>query len=109
MLAIQVFLPLFLLVVQPSVTVEKAALDDSVVFSYCRYNPSTRTLSVAVSSSNPNATLKAFVAASDELLGALDTTGDGRFTAEFVLDRPPSCVTVRSSAGGMASASVETV
>ncbi len=82
-----------------SVTAPQSA--DTVTISRAEYDSDKDALRVEADSSDPGATLRAYVTATDELIGTLS---DGR--GEFSWPTNPENITVRSSLGGSATRSV---
>lgn len=82
-----------------SVTASQSA--DTVTISRAEYDSDKDVLRVEADSSDSGATLRAYVTATDELIGTLS---DGR--GEFSWPTNPENVTVRSSLGGSATRSV---
>ncbi len=70
------------------------------------YLVSDQLLTVAATSSNASATLKAYVTASGALIGTLRDNGGGQYQAQFEVSPNPQQVTVKSSAGGSTSLAV---
>jgi hypothetical protein len=91
-----------------SVQVAPAAPADTVRIQRAEYRTSKRELRVQATSTNATATLTVFVTATNQLIGTL--TGDGRGSFGGTLSFPvnPVNITVKSSAGGSASAPVST-
>ena len=59
-------------------------------------------LRISATSTNPEATLTAYVTSTDVLIGTL-TKKSGRYTGQFKLRTNPQNITVKSSLGGTAS------
>lgn len=81
---------------------------DTVAIQTAEYDRGKQQLSVAATSSQASAKLTVHVAATGELIGALAGDGSGRFKGQFNWPTNPSSITVKSSAGGSATASVVT-
>ena len=62
---------------------------------------------VEATSSDASATLKAYVTSTGELIGILTNKGEGEYRGNFIWGNDPKQVTVKSSAGGSATATVE--
>jgi hypothetical protein len=91
-----------------SVQVSPAVPADTVGIQRAEYRTSKHQLRVQATSTNASATLTVFVTATNQTIGTL--TGNGRGSFERTLSFPvnPGNITVRSSAGGSASAPVHT-
>jgi hypothetical protein len=63
-------------------------------------------LRIEATSTSNNATLRVFVTATGQLLGTLSNNGGGQYRAELSAVTDPQNITVRSSLGGVATASV---
>ena len=79
---------------------------DTVRIGRAEYTVSKRQLRVEASSTNGAATLKAYVTSSGALIGTLRNVGSGRYSGQFSWSVNPQQITVRSSAGGSATATV---
>ena len=79
---------------------------DSVAVQRAEYDAGKRVLQVEATSTNSTATLRAFVTATNALIGTLTNDGGGRYRADFSSSTNPQNVTVKSSLGGSASRSV---
>jgi hypothetical protein len=89
-----------------TLTVNPATAVDTVAIQRAEY--SSQRLRVEATSTNRTATLKVYVASTGALIGTLTGDGSGRYKGEFSWSTNPQNITVRSSAGGSASASVRT-
>jgi hypothetical protein len=80
---------------------------DRVTITQAEYRASRRQLRVQATSSNASATLQVFVTSTNALIGTLTNNGGDQFRGEFNnVAANPQNITVRSSAGGSASANV---
>lgn len=79
---------------------------DTVRITRAEFESSKRVLRVEATSTSSNATLQVFVTATGQLLGTLANNGGGQYRAELSVSTNPQNITVRSSLGGVASASV---
>lgn len=79
---------------------------DTVRITRAEFESSKRTLRVEATSTSSNATLQVFVTATGQLLGTLANNGGGQYRAELSVATNPQNITVRSSLGGVATASV---
>jgi hypothetical protein len=61
---------------------------------------------VEATSTSSSATLRVFVTATGQLLGTLSNNGGGQYRGDLSVSTNPQNITVRSSLGGAASASV---
>ncbi|HLC42484.1 MAG TPA: PQQ-binding-like beta-propeller repeat protein [Methylomirabilota bacterium] len=82
------------------------ATTDSVAIQQAEYRRSRQRLTVSSTSSSASATLKAYVAATGELIGTLTNNGGGMYSGQFRRSVNPQNVTVRSSLGGSATKAV---
>ena len=81
--------------------VNPATITDTVSISRAEYVGGKRQLRVSASSSSSSATLRVYVASTNELIGTLSAgTGDFSWPAN------PQSITVRSSLGGSATRAV---
>jgi hypothetical protein len=88
------------LTVRPPVTV------DTVAITLAEYRLSSKRLAVQATSTSATATLKIYVTATDQLIGTLTNNGGGNYSGQFKWPTNPLNITVRSSLGGSASATV---
>jgi hypothetical protein len=88
------------LTVAPAVTV------DTVTITLAEYRLSSKRVSVQATSTNGTATLKAYVTSTGQLIGTLTNNGGGNYSGAFKWPMNPLNITVRSSRGGSASATV---
>lgn len=79
---------------------------DTVRITRAEFESSKRTLRVEATSTSSNATLQVFVTATGQFLGTLANNGGGQYRAELSVATNPQNITVRSSLGGVATASV---
>ena len=79
---------------------------DTVRITRAEFESSKRVLRVEATSTSSNATLSVFVTATGQLLGTLANNGGGQYRAELSVSTNPQNITVRSSLGGVATASV---
>ena len=79
---------------------------DTVRITRAEFESSKQTLRVEATSTSSNATLQVFVTATGQLLGTLSNNGGGQYRAELRVATNPQNITVRSSLGGVATASV---
>jgi hypothetical protein len=63
-------------------------------------------LRVEATSSSSSATLRVYNTSSGALIGTLSNRGGGQYGGEFSLSANPQSITVRSSLGGTATATV---
>ena len=83
------------------------AASDTVTISKAQYSISGSQLKVAATDSNPAAVLTVKVTSSGQVLGTMDTRGDGKYRLIANGIANPQNVTVTSNLGGSASASVK--
>jgi len=79
---------------------------DTVRITRAEFDSAKRTLRVEATSTSSNAILQVFVTATGQLLGTLANNGGGQYRAELSVATNPENISVRSSLGGVASASV---
>ena len=79
---------------------------DTVSITRAEYDIGNRRLRVEATSTRANATLRAFVTSSNQLIGTLSNDGGGRFRGEFSWPVNPQNITVRSNFGGQATRAV---
>jgi hypothetical protein len=79
---------------------------DTVTITLAQYRASSKRLSVQATSTNATATLKVYVTATGQLIGTLANNGSGNYSGTFRWTTNPQNITVRSSLGGSASATV---
>jgi trimeric autotransporter adhesin len=82
---------------------------DAVSVTRAEYKVSDKQLRVEATSTSGTATVKVYVAATNELIGTLTNDGGGRYRGQFTWPVNPQTVTVRSSLGGVASRTVTAV
>jgi hypothetical protein len=79
---------------------------DRVAITRAEYRASKRELRVEATGSDASATLTVFVTSSNAQIGTLTNRGGGSYRGEFTVSVNPQNITVRSSAGGSATAAV---
>lgn len=79
---------------------------DTVRITRAEFESSKRVLRVEATSTSSSATLRVFVTSTGQLLGTLSNNGGGQYRAELSVSTNPQNITVRSSLGGVATASV---
>jgi hypothetical protein len=79
---------------------------DTVRITRAEFDSGKRVLRIEATSTSNNATLRVFVTATGQLLGTLSNSGGGQYRAELSAATNPQNITVRSSLGGVATASV---
>jgi len=79
---------------------------DTVRITRAEFDSAKRTLRVEATSTSSNATLRVFVTSTGQLLGTLSNSGGGQYRGELSASTNPQNITVRSSLGGVATASV---
>lgn len=89
-----------------NVTVANGVGGDTVNINRTEYDAGKDELRVDATSTNVGAILQAFVTSSNQLIGTLDNKGGGNFEGRLSWPVNPQNITVRSSAGGSASANV---
>lgn len=89
-----------------TLTVNPAQAGDTVAIQRAEYTGSNRELRVEATSTNANAVLRCYVAATGELIGTLTNDGGGRYRGQFTWAANPQNITVRSSLGGSATRAV---
>jgi len=82
------------------------AASDTVRVTLAQYARNKKQLRVDAASSSATATLKVFVTATGELIGALTDAGGGKYTGQFSWPTNPQSVTVKSNLGGSATQAV---
>ena len=92
--------------VTPSSTTAPPPATDSVSVTRAEYATSKRELRVEATGSSSSATSKVYVAATGELVGTLPNLGGGKYGGQLTWATNPQRITVRSSGGGSATASV---
>ena len=93
-------------VVTPTPTPTPAPVTDTIKIQRAEYQRSKATLRVDATGSEPSATLRVYVTATNALIGTLKNNGSGRFSALLPWPTFPDNITVRSSLGGSASRAV---
>jgi hypothetical protein len=73
---------------------------DQVTVTRAEYDARKGELRVEATSSDPSATLEVYVTATQELIGVLDSQGNGRYAGRFSWPTNPQTITVVSSSGG---------
>jgi hypothetical protein len=79
---------------------------DTVRITRAEYDSGKRILRVEATSTSSSATLRVFVTSTGQLLGTLSNNGGGQYRGELSASTNPQNITVRSSLGGVATASV---
>ena len=79
---------------------------DTVAVTRAEYDGGKRELRLEATSSSASPTLQVFVTSTGQLIGALSNNGGGRYGRVFSWPSNPQSVTVRSSLGGSATATV---
>jgi len=79
---------------------------DTINIQRAEYQRSSRWLRVEATGTEPGATLRVYVTATDALIGTMKSNGDGRFSAQLSWPTNPNNITVRSSFGGFATRAV---
>jgi hypothetical protein len=79
---------------------------DTVRITRAEFDSGKRILRVEASSTSSSATLRVFVTSTGQLLGTLSNSGGGQYRGELSASTNPQNITVRSSLGGVATASV---
>jgi hypothetical protein len=88
-------------------TAELTVTGDTVTIARADYATSKRQLRVEAATTDPAATLRVYVASTNELIGTLSKSGD-RHRGQFSRPSNPQRITVRSSGGGKATREVAT-
>lgn len=91
---------------QATPTSTPAGAPDTVAITRAEYSAGSRELRVEATGSNSGAVLKAYVAASNALIGTLTNNGGGRYEARFTWPTNPQNITVRSSLGSSVTGTV---
>ena len=79
---------------------------DRVSVNRADYTVQKRELRIEATSTSASATLRAYVTSTGALIGTLKKAGGSKHTGQFTWPSNPLSVTVRSTAGGSASATV---
>jgi hypothetical protein len=79
---------------------------DTVSITRAEYSAGNRELRLEATSTNAGAVLRAYVTATNQLIGTLTNKGGGRYEGRFTWPSNPQNVTVRSSLGGSAARAV---
>lgn len=90
----------------PARTPTPTMAPDSVAITRAEYDSGNRRLRVEATSSSASATLRVYVTSTNTLVGTLSNNGGGRYSADLSWSTNPQTITVRSSLGGSATASV---
>jgi hypothetical protein len=88
-----------------TLTVMPPVTADTVTITLAEYRRSSKRLSVQATSTNATATLRVYVTATGQLIGTLTNNG-GIYSGQFKWPTNPLNITLRSSLGGSASATV---
>lgn len=89
-----------------TLTVTRPPTTDTVAIQRAEYTASKRQLRVEATSSSSSATLRVYVAATNQLIGTLSNNGGGRYSGQFTWSSNPRSVIVKSSLGGSATKTV---
>jgi hypothetical protein len=89
-----------------SATAPPPPATDTVRITRVEYDSGKRLLRVEATSTSSSATLRVFVTSTGALLGTLSNSGGGQYRGELSSATNPQNITVRSSLGGVATASV---
>lgn len=79
---------------------------DTVRITRAEFDSGKRILRVEATSTSSSATLRVFVTSTGQLIGTLSNNGGGQYRGELSVSTNPQNITVRSSLGGVATASV---
>jgi len=90
----------------PTPTPTPAPAIDTINIQRAEYQRSSRWLRVEATGTEPTATLRVYVTATDALIGTMKNSGNGRFSAQLSWPTNPNNITVRSSFGGFATKAV---
>jgi hypothetical protein len=90
----------------PTPTPAPVPVVDTVKILRAEYQQSKGVLRVDATDTEPAATLRVYVTATDALIGTLKNNGSGRFSASLPWPTNPVDITVRSSFGGSATKAV---
>jgi photosystem II stability/assembly factor-like uncharacterized protein len=82
------------------------AATDRVSVTRAEYTVQKRGLRIEATSTSASATLRVYVTSTDALIGTLKKLGGSKHAGQFTWPSNPQSVTVRSTAGGSASATV---
>ena len=83
-----------------------SAVTDTVSITRAEYRASKRELRIDASSTSSSAILTAYVTSTGQRIGTLANNGNGRYSLQISWPSNPQNITVRSSAGGVASRAV---
>lgn len=89
-----------------TLTLNPQVTTDSVSIQRAEYDGDSEELRIEATSTSANATLRAFVTSTDELIGTLSNNGGGSYEGRLDWPTNPQSITVRSSAGGSATTTV---
>lgn len=87
-------------------TATPSTATDTVIITRAEYVTSKLNLRIEATSTNPSATLTAYVTSTGQVIGTLVNNGGGRYSLQVSWPSNPQNITVRSSAGGVASRAV---
>jgi hypothetical protein len=90
----------------PPTTTTAPPSTDTVAVTRAEYAVSKKELRLEATGSNATATLKAYVTSSGALIGTLVANGGGKYSLQTTWPTNPVSVTVRSTLGGSATATV---
>ena len=90
----------------PAPTPTPTPVLDTIKIQRAEYQQSKAVLRLDALGSEPTATLRVYVTATDTFIGTLKNNGNGRFSASLPWPTNPANITVRSSLGGSASRAV---
>lgn len=90
----------------PNPTPTPAPTVDTIRILRAEYQRSKAVLRVDATGTDPAATLRVYVTATDALMGTLKGNGNGRFSGSLSWPIYPANITVRSSSGGSATSAV---
>jgi len=79
---------------------------DTVTVTRADYATKQRQLRIDAKSTSSSATLRVYVAATDQLIGTLSSGGNGSYSGRFSWPVNPQRITVKSSLGGSSTATV---
>lgn len=89
-----------------TVSPASAPATDTVAIQRAEYSSGSRLLRVEATSTNSSATLRVYVASTDQLIGTLQNDGGGRYRGDLTWSTNPQNIRVRSSLGGTATRTV---
>ena len=89
-------------------TVTATPVPDTVTIQRAEYTVSRKQLRVEATSSQSTATLNVYTTTTNQLIGKLGSTRNGRYSGTFTWPSNPGQITVRSTLGGAATRTVTT-